>query len=207
MAIFVSGGGSNFKSIHKACLNGQINGEVAVVVSNSPTCGGVMYALEHKIPTITYPKPKESPEDGLSTLGLISTLQSFQVDYILLAGYLKLVPVEVVHAYSRKILNVHPALLPAFGGKGFYGKRVHKAVVASGARYSGPTIHFVDEEFDRGPILAQQAVCVDPTDTPESVADKVLQEEHRLYPKCVAALCSGRVTWREDGVPIMWTPS
>lgn len=207
LAIFVSGGGSNLKSIHKACMDEQINGEVAVVVSNLPTCGGVLYAQAHEIPAVFFPKAKATPEIGLSKKQLISSLQALEIDFILLAGYLKLVPKEVVDAYPRKILNVHPALLPAFGGKGFYGMRVHKAVVASGARYSGPTVHFVDEEFDRGPILAQQAVCISPTDTPKIVARKVLQQEHKLYPECVAALCSGRVTWRADGVPIIWTPS
>lgn len=128
-----------------------------------------------------------------------------KVDYVILAGYLRLIPGELVRAFKRAILNIHPALLPAFGGKGYYGAKVHAAVVASGARFSGPSIHFVDEEYDTGPILAQAVVPVLPTDTPQQLAARVLKEEHKLYPKCVAALVEGRVTWREDGIPIVWS--
>lgn len=118
---------------------------------------------------------------------------------------MKLVPASLVRAFQRAILNIHPALLPSFGGKGYYGIRVHGAVIASGARFSGPTVHFVDEEYDRGPILAQAVVPVLPTDSPEVLAARVLKKEHELYPQCVAALCEGRVTWRRDGVPIIWS--
>jgi len=98
------------------------------------------------------------------------------VDFVILAGYMKLVPCSLVRAYHRAMLNIHPGLLPSFGGQGFYGIRVHRAVIASGARFSGPTVHFVDEEYDRGPILAQAVVPVSPTDTPEMLAARVLKE-------------------------------
>ena len=101
------------------------------------------------------------------------------------------------------MLNIHPALLPAFGGDGMYGGRVHAAVVAAGARVTGPTVHFVTDEYDRGPILAQRPVPVWPTDTPARVAARVLAAEHDLFPEAVGALVSGRVAWREDGVPYM----
>lgn len=102
------------------------------------------------------------------------------------------------------MLNIHPALLPAFGGKGCYGMRVHRAVVAAGVRCTGPTVHFVDEAFDTGPILAQRPVPVFPDDSPEQVAARVLEQEHLVLPEAVAALCAGRVTWRPDGVPVLW---
>jgi phosphoribosylglycinamide formyltransferase len=127
-----------------------------------------------------------------------------KADFVLLAGYLKLIPVELCRAFPRAMLNIHPGLLPSFGGKGYYGERVHKAVIASGARFSGPTVHFVDAEYDTGPILAQRVVPVFPTDTPKQLAARVLKEEHAVYPVCVAALVDGRVGWREDGVPILW---
>lgn len=128
-----------------------MNAEVAVVVSNAPSCGGVQYAQSHGIPTLTYPAPKADPSAGLSPEQLVSSLkEEHGVDYVILAGYLKLIPGDLVRAYKRAILNIHPALLPSFGGKGYYGGRVHAAVVASGARFSGPTIHFVDEEYDTG---------------------------------------------------------
>ncbi|KAL4447446.1 hypothetical protein ABPG75_004665 [Micractinium tetrahymenae] len=206
LAVFVSGGGSNFRAIHAAIQEGSVHGEVAVVVSNAPTCGGVAYAQSHGIPTLTYPAPKLDPAAGLTAEQLVQQLtQEYRADAVILAGYLKLIPSELVRAYKRAILNIHPGLLPSFGGKGYYGIKVHQAVVASGARFSGPTIHFVDEEYDTGPILAQAVVPVYPTDRPEQVAARVLKEEHKLYPECVAALCEERITWRHDGVPIMWS--
>ncbi|KAI3429267.1 hypothetical protein D9Q98_005364 [Chlorella vulgaris] len=206
LAVFVSGGGSNFRAIHAAVQQGAIAGTVAVVVSNAPGCGGCDYARQHGIPVLTYPAPKDDPSAGLGDDELLQQLtEEFSVELVVLAGYLKLIPSSLVRAFKRRILNIHPALLPAFGGKGYYGGKVHRAVVASGVRFSGPTIHFVDEEYDTGPILAQAIVPVYPTDRPEQLAARVLKEEHRLYPLCVAAMCDDRVTWREDGVPIMWT--
>ncbi|XP_020110837.1 phosphoribosylglycinamide formyltransferase, chloroplastic [Ananas comosus] len=202
LAIFVSGGGSNFKSIHVATLDGLIHGDVAVLVTDKPSCGGAEYARNNGIAVIFFPKSKSSSE-GLSTDVLISALRKFEVDFLLLAGYLKLIPVELVRAFPKSILNIHPSLLPAFGGKGFYGLKVHKAVIASGARYSGPTIHFVDEHYDTGRILAQRAVPVLADDSPEQLAARVLKEEHKVYVEAVAALCEDRVVWREDGVPLI----
>ena len=98
------------------------------------------------------------------------------MDYIILAGYMKLIPSELVQCFPRAILNIHPGLLPSFGGKGYYGTRVHKAVIASGARFSGPTVHFIDEEYDTGPILAQAVVPVYPADSPDTLAARVLQQ-------------------------------
>ncbi|KXZ53210.1 hypothetical protein GPECTOR_7g1103 [Gonium pectorale] len=207
LAVFVSGGGSNFKAIHAACLDGRINGTVVAVVSDVPSCGGVAYAREHGIPTLTYPiaKKGEFQGQGLTAEQLVDGLRNtHKADYVLLAGYLKLIPPELCRAFPRAMLNIHPGLLPSFGGKGYYGERVHKAVIASGARFSGPTVHFVDEEFDTGPILAQRVVPVFPTDTPKQLAARVLREEHQVYPHCVAALCDGRIAWREDGIPILW---
>nr|KYP63896.1 hypothetical protein KK1_018483 [Cajanus cajan] len=127
----------------------------------------------------------------------------FEVDFILLAGYLKLIPAELIRAYQKSILNIHPSLLPAFGGMGYYGMKVHKAVIASGARFSGPTIHFVDEHYDTGRILAQRLVPVLANDTAEELATRVLNEEHQLYVEVVEAVCEDRVVWRKDGVPLI----
>lgn len=201
LAVFVSGGGSNFKSIHAAILDGRIHGAVACVVSDKPECGGCEYARAHGIPVLAYPRSAKFAPDGLNPEDMVSELKSLGVEFVLLAGYLKLLPEELVQAYPRAIMNIHPALLPAFGGKGYYGMKVHEAVVKSGARFSGPTIHFVDEKFDNGPILAQSAVPVFHTDSPKELQERVLKEEHKLYPEVVAALCSGRIAWREDGIP------
>ncbi|PKI36442.1 hypothetical protein CRG98_043165 [Punica granatum] len=175
LAVFVSGGGSNFRSIHEACVNGLIHGEVAVLVTNKTDCGGAVYAREKGIRVLVFPNTKGEP-DGLSASDLVTALGSADIDFVLLAGYLKLIPSELVQAYRRSIFNIHPSLLPAFGGKGYYGMKVHKAVIASGARYSGPTIHFVDDHYDTGRILAQRVVPVLPTDTAEELAARVLKE-------------------------------
>ncbi|XP_043689331.1 phosphoribosylglycinamide formyltransferase, chloroplastic-like [Telopea speciosissima] len=202
LAVFVSGGGSNFRSIYEAILQGSVHGDIVVLVTNKPDCGGAEFARDCGIPVILFPKTKDVPE-GLPSINLVTSLRKFEVDFILLAGYLKLIPVELVRAYPRSILNIHPSLLPAFGGKGYYGMMVHKAVIASGARYSGPSIHFVDENYDTGRILAQRVVPVLANDTAEELAARVLLEEHQLYVEVTAALCEERVTWRQDGVPLM----
>eukprot|EP00798_Chlamydomonas_sp_ICE-L_P032104 gene32104-16617_t len=198
LAFFVSGGGSNFKAIHAKMLDGEIDAEVAAVVTDVPGCGGEAYAVSHAIPTLTYPIPKKGGFPGLTKEELVASLVELNVDYVILAGYLKLIPAELVKAFPRKMLNIHPGLLPAFGGKGMF---------------TGPTVHFVDEEFDTGPILAQRVVPVYPTDSYphvaarvlKQVAARVLKQEHQVYPEAVSALVDGRITWRDDGIPIMWS--
>ncbi|CAN8303787.1 unnamed protein product [Cochlearia groenlandica] len=203
LAVFVSGGGSNFKKIHEGCLSGLVKGDVVLLVTNKKECGGAEYARSNGIPVLVFPKTQRESSDGLSPKDLVDVLRKYGVEFVLLAGYLKLIPAELVRAFPKRILNIHPALLPAFGGKGLYGMRVHKAVLASGARYSGPTIHFVDEEYDTGRILAQSAVRVIVSETPEELAKRVLNEEHKLYVEVVAAICEDRIKWREDGVPLI----
>ncbi|KAL6549941.1 hypothetical protein OROMI_020429 [Orobanche minor] len=180
LAVFVSGGGSNFRSIHEATLDGSVHGDIVVLVTNKQDCGGAEYARGKGIPIIIFPRRKDG-QDTFSAKDLVMTLRSYKVDFILLAGYLKLIPVELVQAYPKSMLNIHPSLLPAFGGKGYYGMKVHKAVIASGARYSGPTIHYVDEQYDTGRILAQRVVHVLAEDTAEELAARILREEHKLY--------------------------
>jgi len=203
IACFVSGGGSNMKKIYEAIQDGRINGEITVVVSDKSGCGGWTYAVEKGMTTVLFP-PKKG-EEGNSAADVVKILKAEQIDYVLLAGYLKLVPLEIVQAFPQAILNIHPALLPAFGGKGYHGMNVHRAVVASGARWTGPTVHFIDEEYDRGSIIAQTPVPVYPTDTPEEVAARVLAQEWVLYSVVVSALCSGSYQWREDGVIMLKT--
>ncbi|KAG8078827.1 hypothetical protein GUJ93_ZPchr0007g4895 [Zizania palustris] len=134
LAVLVSGGGSNFRAIHEAALSGVVIGDVVALVTDKPGCGGAEYARDNDIPVVVFPKSKSSPE-GISADELLNALRELRVDFILLAGYLKLIPIELVQMYPKSILNIHPSLLPAFGGKGYYGLKVHKAVIASGARY------------------------------------------------------------------------
>jgi phosphoribosylglycinamide formyltransferase len=204
LAVFASGGGSNFRALHAAIVGGKINGTIELVVSDKASCGATEYAAEHGIACLKY--PDRSQEDG-GLQGLLTALEKeHAIDFVILAGYMKLIPPELVRAFERGVLNMHPALLPAFGGKGYYGIRVHEAVVQSGARFSGATVHFVDEEYDRGPIVAQACVPVSPWDTAQDLAARVLKSEHELYPHVVAALCDNRIKWTEDNTkPVIWT--
>jgi formyltetrahydrofolate-dependent phosphoribosylglycinamide formyltransferase len=155
-------------------------------LSNRADAGGLARAREHDVPSEVLAEA-DDPEEWLTRL------RQYRIDLLVLAGYLKLVPAPVVAQFRDRILNIHPALLPAFGGAGMYGRRVHQAVLASGARESGATVHLVDEVYDRGRILAQTRVPVLPGDTPERLAARVLEAEHRLLPAVVlAAAAAGR---------------
>lgn len=201
IAVFVSGGGSNLRALYDATKDGRIRGDITVVVSDKPGCGGWEFAISKGITTIQYPGSE------LTGGQLAEELVRSGVTFVALAGYLKLVPKQLCQAYPRAMINIHPALLPAFGGKGYYGMNVHRAVVASGVRFSGPTVHFVDEEYDKGKVVAQRCVPVLASDNPEDVAARVLEQEHELYPEVLGALSKGNIRWREDGVPIIVSDS
>lgn len=194
IAVFVSGGGSNLEALlaHQASLGPAATGEVVLVVSNRATAGALPKAAARGLATWI----PDEPRDGAA---LLATLALHGVQVVVLAGYLALVPGEVVRAYRGRIVNVHPALLPAFGGPGMYGRRVHAAVLAAGARVSGATVHFVDEEYDRGAIIAQWPVPVFEEDTPERLAERVLRVEHQLLPRVVELLCSEALALDDDG--------
>jgi phosphoribosylglycinamide formyltransferase-1 len=156
------------------------------VLSNRPHAPALELAARRGVPTVTL----RDHADGREWL---DALERHGTDLVVLAGYLKLVPADVITRYRGRIINVHPALLPAFGGQGMYGRRVHEAVLASGARESGATVHLVDEVYDRGTILGQARVPVLPGDDPDSLAARVLEVEHRLLPAAVlAAAAAGR---------------
>jgi len=193
IAVCVSGGGSNLQALLDR-LRGDASARVVLVMSDRAQAGGLERARQAGVPAEVLADPADAAE-------WITRLGRRDVDLVVLAGFLKLVPGGVVQKYGGRIVNVHPALLPDFGGAGMYGKRVHSAVLASGARESGPTVHLVDEEYDRGTILAQRRVPVLPDDTPEKLAARVLEAEHRLLPDVVlAAARAGRP------VPLSATP-
>lgn len=185
LAVCVSGRGSNLQALTDA-LRGSSEAQVALVLSNRADAYALERARAQGIAT-------EVLADHRSSAEWLAHLDRHRIDLIVLAGFLKLVPAEVIARFRGRIINIHPALLPEFGGAGMYGRRVHEAVLARGARESGATVHLVDEEYDRGPILAQGRVPVLPGDTPESLASRVLELEHRLLPAVVlAAARSGR---------------
>jgi phosphoribosylglycinamide formyltransferase-1 len=185
IAVLGSGRGSNFQAILDAIQQGSIPGaRVCVVISNLAAAGILDIARAASLPAVHLSQKQFVSEDAFAD-ALRTVLQDHAVNLIVLAGYLKRLPARVIQEYRGRILNIHPALLPRFGGKGMYGHHVHEAVIAAGERYSGATVHFVDEEYDHGPILLQRTVPVAATDTPDSLAGKVLRIEHELYPEAI----------------------
>jgi phosphoribosylglycinamide formyltransferase-1 len=178
IAVLASGGGSNLQAIldHIATLGAGAPGRVVLVVSDRERAGALERARRAGIEALHVPWT-----DGGAALGPL--FATYRIDVVALAGFLRRVPPDVTHAFRGRIVNVHPALLPAFGGPGMYGHRVHDAVIASGALVSGATVHYVDEEYDRGAIIAQSTVPVEPGDTAERLAARVLEAEHALYPR------------------------
>jgi phosphoribosylglycinamide formyltransferase 1 len=186
VAVAASGRGSNLQALLHI-LGPDAPARVVLVLSDRATAGALTLARSHGI-TAHVLADSADPEQWLTAL------QRASADLVVLAGYLKLVPPQVVEHYRGRIVNIHPALLPAFGGRGMYGRRVHEAVLASGARESGASVHLVDEAYDRGEVLARARVPVLPDDDPDRLAARVLEAEHRLLPAVVlAAARAGRL--------------
>lgn len=194
IAVLASGGGSNLQAIldHLAALGADAPAAVALVVSDRADAHALERARARGIAAMHL--PRNAAEGALEQL-----LADHGTDLVALAGYLRLIPASVVRRWAGRMLNVHPSLLPMFGGHGMYGHRVHEAVLASGTRLSGATVHFVNEQFDRGAIIAQWPVPVPVGDTADALAARVLRVEHRLYPWCVAAVARGTVRLGDDG--------
>ncbi len=200
LALFASGGGTNFTAIQREIEAGQLAATVACLVVNRSECGAAEFAEQCGIPVLHFPN-RYFGEDVPQAEEVVQALQEREVDYVVLAGFLRLIPRQLLAAFPNRILNIHPALLPAFGGKGMYGTRVHQAVWASGATVSGATIHFIDEQFDHGPILLQEAVELDRLqDTPETIQQKVLAVEHRLYTRALRLLTEYNVELKEGRI-------
>lgn len=181
LLFFASGSGSNFQSVIDAIEAGNLNASICGLITDRSEAGAIQRARKHSIPIFTIiPIGHEQ-----FTEELLSTLSELSPDLIVLAGYLRKIPDRVINLYSGKIINIHPSLLPKYGGKGFYGLNVHRAVLQNGESWSGCTVHYVDEVYDNGTILAQTKVPVATDDTPETLAKKVLSEEHKLLTKTI----------------------
>ncbi len=187
LAVFCSGSGSNFKSIYQAIAEKKLNAEIRLCLSNRSQCGAMEFARQHGIAAVHITEKQFSSFDEFAA-AMVACLRDAQIDNVLLAGYMRKVPDAVVKAFPDRLLNIHPALLPKFGGEGMYGLYVHSAVLEAGERESGATVHFVNEEYDKGEILLQRTVPVLAGDTPESLAARVLECEHRLYPDALEKL-------------------
>jgi phosphoribosylglycinamide formyltransferase 1 len=185
LAVFGSGRGSNFEAILNAMMDQTLpDVRIALVVSNKADAGILALARKNDIPAI-HCSQLQFPDESSFARGLLDLLKAHRADTVVLAGYLKKIPGSVIEAYRHRMLNIHPALLPRFGGAGMYGLRVHEAVIAAGERESGATVHIVDEEYDHGEIVMQRRVPVLPGDTPAVLAARVLEVEHVLYPAAI----------------------
>jgi len=202
VAAFCSHGGSNFAAIADAAQQGEIPVDVVVMIHNNAKAGAKGKAQTRNIPTEWVPRKRFESDEAYAE-HLLSILRRYEVDIVALAGFMQMIPPKVIRAFESRITNIHPALLPFFGGKGFYGSRVHRAVYESGMKVSGPTVHLVDEEYDHGPILLQQAVSIAECKDPGEIADKVLIEEHKLYPVTLGLLALGRFRIEEGKAQLL----
>jgi len=203
IVVLASGGGSNFQALVAHFRSASAAGDIVGLVASRTTAGVLERATRENIPCAVMSESATNSNDS-ETRFLTEIFDEWAPDLIVLAGYMRLIPPDIVKTQWGKIVNVHPALLPSFGGSGMYGAHVHEAVITSGARVSGVTVHFVDEMYDRGPTIAQWPVPVRTDDTPQSLAARVLKVEHLLLPAVVEAFAEGRVTLGEGG-RVVWT--
>jgi len=202
IGVLVSGQsrGTNFQAILDAIERGDLQARVALLVSTNEHHGAVARARDAHIKTLILPAKDLSREEWDSRVA--DALYEEGVSIVALAGYLRFVTSTLLEAFPRRILNVHPSLLPSFGGQGMFGARVHRAVLEHGCKISGCTVHLLDERYDTGPILEQAYVVVAEDETPDSLALKVQKEEHRIYPRCLQAMVENRIV--VEGRRVIW---
>jgi phosphoribosylglycinamide formyltransferase-1 len=201
IAVLVSGRGTNLQAIIDACENGYIPGKVVCVISNIENVYALERAKKHNIPNFVISHKNYRNREDFEK-ALIKKLEEYQPDLICLAGFMRILSSYFVNYYKYKIMNIHPALLPAF--KGLYGEKVHQAVIESGVKFSGCTVHFVTEEVDSGPIIIQRIVPVEDDDTPDRLAERVLKEEHIAYPMAIRLFAEGRLKIEGKRVKILF---
>ena len=192
LAVLASGGGSNLQAIIDAIENRVLKSKIVCVISNKVDAYALARARAHNIEAI-YINPKSGAPEATSGLTydgkLLATLREKEVDLVVLAGYLKIIGPEVIDAYPEKMINIHPSLLPKYGGHGYYGLNVHKAVVESGDKESGATVHFVDKGIDTGEIILQKSIPVEDGDSPQTLQKRVLEEvEHKIFVQAISML-------------------
>lgn len=192
IGFLASGRGSNMQSVIDACCSGRLHARPCVVISNNSRAGAIDRAKHAHVPyrhlsSVTHPDPSHLD------YAIRDILVQHQTNLVVLAGYMKKLGPQTLSQFAGQIVNIHPALLPSFGGAGMYGPRVHRAVLASGATESGATVHLVNAEYDQGPILAQRRVPVLPDDSPESLARRVMEQEHMLLVETLEGIVEGRI--------------
>ena len=199
IAVFVSGRGSNLKSIFEKVSADKI--KICAVVSDKKNCGAVQFSIGNEIPV--YLVSSKGEKEFFTYEKLTEQLKKIPVDLIVLAGFLKKIPDSFVDTFELKMINIHPALLPSFGGKGMYGMNVHQAVFESSAKVSGATVHFVDKVYDHGRIIAQSAVDISEVENAEQIAIKVLEIEHEILPFVITKFAEGKIVINKKRVEIL----
>ena len=192
--VLVSGGGTNLQAIIDAVAAGTVqNTELVGVISNNPGVFALERAKNAGIPAEVV-SPKDYPDRAAFHKAFLAAVDAYQPDLIVLAGFLVVIPPEMIEKYERKIINIHPSLIPSFCGTGYYGLKVHEAALARGVKVSGATVHFVDSGTDTGPILLQKAVEVRPDDTPQTLQRRIMEEaEWKLLPKAINDIATGKI--------------
>lgn len=189
ISVFASGTGTNFEAILRSRQAGIIESDVKLLITNHSDCGAVKIAENYGV-NIEHISRKKYPELSETEFGkkFLKILKNYGIEFIALAGYMKMIPVEVTEYYNERIINIHPALLPSFGGKGMFGINVHKAVIEAGVKVTGITIHFVNKEYDKGKIIFQKCIEIDERDDEFTLQKKVLKLEHEYYPLIISKL-------------------
>lgn len=190
VAVLISGSGRTLKNFVDLAAEGSLPIDIRLVISSSASAGGLQHARDANIPTSVLLRSKFA-DDAAYGAAIFDACRAAEVDYVVMAGFLKLVPVP--EDFEGRVLNIHPALIPAFCGHGMYGNRVHQAVLDYGAKITGCTVHFVDNQYDHGPIIWQQPVPVFDDDTADSLADRVFEAELEAYPRVLQLLAAGRI--------------
>jgi len=188
IVVFASGSGTNFININTNLKNGRI----VLLISNNPQCGAIKYAEENNVP-FKIINDYRYPEKNILDKEYENVLKKVNPDLILLAGFMKKIPDNIISIFSNKIMNIHPSLLPKYGGKGFYGIKVHEAVIKSSDKQTGVTVHFINNQYDEGPIILQESVIVKVADTPYSLSKRVLLKEYSTFLKAIELFCENRI--------------
>lgn len=193
LAVFASGTGSNFMAVVESIEAGRLNAVVVGLISNNPDAGAIAFAKSKHIPHEIVNK-KRYPDENEHDTKILNILEQWQANFIILAGYMKMINPQIVEKYKNRMLNIHPALLPSFGGKGMYGLHVHETVIEYGVKYSGVTVHIVNNDYDAGPVVLQHVVPVLDDDTPQSLQQRILKEEHKIYTEAIQLFAENRIT-------------
>ncbi|NLK44416.1 MAG: phosphoribosylglycinamide formyltransferase [Tissierellia bacterium] len=203
IGVLISGGGTNLQAIMDNIKDGNINGKIELIISNKENAYGLVRGRKANIDTL-YLDRKQFKREEEYNLELVKNFKEKNVQLIILAGYLRVLSKDFIQEFSGRIINIHPSLIPSFCGKGFYGERVHKAVLDYGVKITGATVHFVDEGTDTGPIILQEAVKVEDRDNLDTLKEKVLEVEHKILVQAVKLYCENRLSIEGRKVIIKW---